>query len=316
MCYNIYLIEKAKFNLIVTKMKKKELFAISFLSILVFVSFANVSVAAPPSYVGVKTGDEFVWTTSLNIAGINATGVALFGLSNWTFMYEYFFEFMQNNTGVETPLIAGAGMKLVMTNVSDEIPHPYVPGLVGSGLYFDQYMAYEPNNWTLMVNSSGISSPMIYLIDPSLLNETNIMSAIYSTPIFLPIGFDYSTFVSVWSSMILLNPYLNGNVTVQVQGNGFRVTLNADYLGWVYSLMGSPFEIGTLSNAVLTARWNSNGVFDYGSIAYGGVTIATAQLQTTSTDEIPGFEIVTIIGVSLVSIVALVYIQRKKKSSN
>ncbi|MBA7531263.1 hypothetical protein ES705_23474 [subsurface metagenome] len=41
-------------------MKKKELFAISLLSILVFVSFANVSVAAPPSYVGVKIGDKFI----------------------------------------------------------------------------------------------------------------------------------------------------------------------------------------------------------------------------------------------------------------
>jgi hypothetical protein len=297
-------------------MKKKELFAVSFLSVLVLVSFANVSVAAPPSYVGIKTGDEFIWTASFNIVNLNATGVALFGADNWTLMYEYFLEFMQNGTGMETPLIAGAGMKFVMQNVSDEIPHPYTPGLYGSGVYFDQYVAYELDNWTLVSEAANYSNPMIYIVDPSLLNETNIMSAMMGMPIFLPIGFPFNTFITYWSSMIAANPYLNGNVTVQVQGNGFRVTLNPTYLAWVYSNMGSPFEIGTLSSAVLTARWNSNGVFDYGTLEYGGLTMATAQLVTSEDDLIPGFEVVTLIGVSLVSIIALVYIQRKKKLFN
>ena len=72
-------------------MKKKEIFAISMLSLLVFVSIANVSVAAPPSYVGVKNGDQFIWRASVNPTNLNLTAIALFGLENWTFMYEYFF---------------------------------------------------------------------------------------------------------------------------------------------------------------------------------------------------------------------------------
>ncbi len=62
----------------------------------------------------------------------------------------------------------------------------------------------------------------------------------------------------------------------------------------------------------MAARWNSSGVFDYGSITYGGLSITTAQIVPAD-DAIPGFEIVTIIGVSSVSIIALIYIQKKKK---
>jgi len=293
-------------------MKKKELFTISILSFLVFVSFTNISIAAPPSYAGVKTGDEFVWTTSLNMVNLNTTGIALFGLDNWTFMYEFFLEYMENATGMETPIITGAGMKIVMQNVSDELTHPFYPEFVASGLRFDQYLAYTPNNWILVTEAANYSSPMTYIIDPSLLNESNIWSGFGQMQIFLPIGFDFTMFVNVWSSRITANPYLNGNVTVQVQGNGFKVTLNAVYLEWVYSNMGVPFEIGTLSDAVLTARWNSNGVADFASLEYGGLPLATAQLVTSEDEGIPGFELVTIIGVSIVTLLAIIYVKRKR----
>jgi len=81
----------------------------------------------------------------------------------------------------------------------------------------------------------------------------------------------------------------------------------------MFNQMGAPFDIGTLSDAVMTFRWNSIGVFDYASLAYGGLTLATAQLVTTDDDIIPGFEIATIIGVSITTILAIVYIKRKKK---
>lgn len=294
-------------------MKKKESFAISLLSVLLFVSFVNVSVAAPPSYVGVKNGDEFIWTASLNLANLNATGIALFGADNWTFMYDYFLEYFENNTGIEFDFLAGAGMKAVMKNVTDEMPHPYMPGLIGSGLYFDYYMAYAEDNWTLMTEAANMISPMIFLIDPSTLNESTIFYGMsMGMPLFMPIGYNYSMFADEYQAMIEANPYSNGNVTIQVQGIGIKITLKATYLEFMFNQTGVPFEIGTLSDAVLTTRWNNIGVFDYGSFAYGGLTIATAQLVPTD-DLIPGYELVTVLGVSLVTIIALVYNKRKKK---
>jgi len=292
-------------------MKKKELGYISLLSILLFVSFANISVAAPPSYVGVKNGDELVWTASLNMANLNTTGSALIGADNWTFIYEYFLEYFENNTGMEFDGFVGAGMKAVMKNVTDEMPHPFYTGFSGSGLYFDYYVAYAANNWTLLTAAANMTSPMIFLIDPSGLNESTIMYGISGMPLVMSIGYNYALFAETYQTMIEATPALNGNISIQVHGNGFKITLKAVYLELMFDQLGAPFEIGTLSDAVLTCRWNSNGVFDYGSVAYGGVTLATAQL-VPSDALIPGYEIVTILGVSIVTIISIIYIKRKK----
>ncbi|MHA1499317.1 MAG: hypothetical protein ACTSRT_17450 [Promethearchaeota archaeon] len=291
-------------------MKKKELGYISLLSILLFVSFANVSVAAPPSYVGVKNGDELVWTASLNMANINATGIALIP-DNWTYIYEYFLEYFENNTGMEFDGFVGAGMKAVMKNVTDEMPHPFYTGFSGSGLYFDFYVAYAANNWTLLTEAANMTSPMLFLIDPSGLNESTITYGLSGMPLVMSIGYNYALFAETYQTMIEATPALNGNVSVQVHGNGFKITLKALYLELMFDQLGVPFEIGTLSDAVLTFRWNSNGVFDYGSIAYGGLTLVTAQLVVPD-DMIPGYEIVTFIGVSIVTLLAIIYIKRKK----
>ena len=310
-------------------MKKKELFVISLLSILVFVSLANVSVAAPPSYVGVKIGDEFIWTSSLNMANLNSSAIALFGEENWTYMYEYFLEFFENNTGMEFDFLTGAGIKAVITNVTDEMPYPYMsPGLNGSGIYFDYYIAYAANNWILVYNSTMDPYPMIFLINPSTLNESTIMYSMSGLPLFMPIGYNYSMFADFYQVIIESNPYMNGNMTLQVQGNGFKYVIKANFLEYMFDMMGAPFDIGTLFDAEMTFRWNNIGVFDYASLVYGGLTLATAQLVTTDDDDddvdpvddpvdsdvlIPGYELVTIIGISITTILAIVYTKCKKK---
>jgi hypothetical protein len=302
-------------------MKKKELLAISLLSILIFVSFSKVSVAVPPSYVGVKEGDEFIWTSSLNMVNLNASAIALFGEDNWTYMYNYFLEFFENNTGMEFDFLAGAGMKVVIQNVTDEMPHPYYPGMNASGIYIDYYIAYAANNWTLVAEAANFTNPMMFLIDPNTLNESTIMYGISGTPFIMPIGFNYSMFADVYQTMIESDPYLNGNITIQVQGNRFEVTLKAAFLAYMFDMMGAPFEIGTLSDAVMTFRWNNTGVFEYASLEYGGLTLVTAQLVTTENDDddddvddlIPGYGLVTILGVSLATFIALVYTISKKK---
>ena len=295
-------------------MKKKELFAISLLSILVFVSFANVAVAAPPSYVGVKKGDTYIWRASLNVVNLNATAIALFGEDNWTLMYEMFLEFYENSTGLEFDFLTGAGMKAVIQNVTDEI-YPMLPGVNASGVFFDFYIAYAANDWELMTEAANQTYPMVYFVDPSALNESTIMMGMTGMPIFMSKGFNYAMFVTWYQSMIATNPYMNGNLTIAVQGNGFKFTMNALFLEYMFNTTGAPFEIGTLSDAEMTFRWNSNGVLDRASLVYGGLTLATAWLETDDDGVIPGYELVTILGVSLATFIALVYTIRKKNIS-
>jgi len=294
-------------------MKKKELFAISLLSILLFVSFANVSVAAPPSYVGVKEGDEFIWKASLNVVNLNSTALALFGDENWTYMYNYFLEFYKNSTGMEFDFFKGAGIKAVIQNVTDEIPHPYATGVTGSGIYFDYYIAYAANNWTLKSEAANQTEPRVFMVDPSTTNETTIMYGVFGLPFFMPMGYNYSMFADIYQAILDYSPFTNGNVTFQVHGIGFKMTLKAVFLEWYYNMIGASFEIGTLSDVEMTCRWNSIGVFDYASLVYGDLTLATAYLETTDDGIIPGYELVTFLGVSLATLIALVYAMQKKK---
>ncbi len=292
-------------------MKKRELFFGLMLSILLLVSFTNVSVAAPPSYVGVKNGDEFIWTASLNVVNLNSTGSLLFGAAEWTYMYEYFLDYFKNTTHMDFDFLAGAGMKAVMVNVSDVIPHPYLP-FSGSGLYFDFYTASAANNWTLRSAAANMTYPMIFLIDPSSLNESTVLNVFSGTPLIMPVGFNYTMLAKGFQTMIATIPRLDGNMTVEVLGNGLKITMKQLYIEWMVNITMGPTELGTLSDVVMTARWNSIGVFDYGSVAYGGLTLATAQLMPTDEGLIPGYEIVTILGISIVTIIAIIYIKRKK----
>ena len=295
-------------------MKKKELFAISLLSILVFVSFANVAVAAPPSYVGVKKGDTFIWKASLNMANINTTAIALVGEDNWTYFYNYVLDAYENSTGMELDFFSGSVMKTVITNVTDEMPHPSMMLPVnGSGIYFDVYLAYSPNNWTLVSEGANYTYPMVFLVDPSALNETTFMYAFSGTPLFMPVGYDYSLAADYMQTMIASDPSTNGNMTFEVNGNGYKITLKAIFLESYYNMTGLPYELGPFLDVEINFRWNSIGVFSYASLVYGGLTIASVQLVTADDGLRPGYELVTILGVSLTTFIALVYTIRKKK---
>ncbi len=284
-------------------MKRKEKLAFALLSTLILLSFVNTSMAAPPSYVGVAKGDEFVWVPSVNMVNVNTTAIALIGEENWTIAYNMLVELYENDTGMDLGSFAGAGIKAVVKNVSDEIT--FAPGIFGSSLTMDIYTSAGHNNWTSVANSTAVT-----IYDPNSLNETTIMAGFGGVPLIMAKGFNYTMFTNWVSTNIAADPYLNGNITVQTQGTGFKVTLKTSYLEASINMTEMPFNF-TLSDVEFNVRWNSNGVFEYGSLVYGGLVLVSIQL-VPSNDLIPGYEIVTIIGVSIVTVLAIVYIKRKK----
>jgi len=288
------------------KMKRKEKIAIALFSSLILLSFVNISTAAPGSYIGVATGDEYVWVPTVNMANVNTTGIALFGLENWTFAYNMLLELYKNSTGMDFSSFAGAGLKVVVKNVSDEVE--VGPGVFGTALNFDLYTSSGNNNWTMMINNT-----IMGIYDPNSLNESTIMYAFGGIPLIMAKGTNYTMATNFFNTMITADPYLNGNVTVETQGNGFKITLLSNYLEALFNSSGAPFDIGTLSDVIFNVRWNLNGVFEYGEVVYGGLTIASIQLAPGD-GLIPGFEIATIIGVSIVTIFAVIYIKRKKNN--
>jgi hypothetical protein len=293
-------------NLIISveNMKKKEKLVIGLFSALIVLSFVNTSTAAPPSYIGVATGDVYTWVPSINMASVNATGIALFGQDNWTIAYSMLSELYKNGTGMDLGVFVGAGLRVTLTNVSDQIT--VAPGIYVSALTMDIEYSAGLNNWTMLVNNT-----MTGIYDPNSLNETTIVAAFGGIPFIMAKGFNYTMATNALNTIIAANPYTVGNMTVQTQGNGYKITLLASYLQAAFNSTGAPFNLGSLGNAVFNVRWNLNGVLEYGDLVYGGLTFASIQLVAND-DSIPGFEIVTIIGVSIVTIIAIIYIKRKK----
>ena len=285
-------------------MKRKEKLALVIFSTLILLSFVDTSMAAPPSFIGVATGDEYLWVPTINMVNVNTTGIALFGEENWTIAYDMLSELYENETGMDLGSFVGVGIKVAVKNVSDVIT--VAPGIFASELTIDISVSAGLNNWSMVVNNS-----VVPIYDPNSLNETTIMAGFGGNPLIMAKGFNYSMFTNFMSTEIAADPYLNGNITVQTQGVGFKITLKANYLSLMFNSSGAPFDVGSLGDAVFNTRWNSNGVFEYGSLEYGGLTIASIQL-VSSDDSIPGFEIATIMGVSIVTVLAIIYIKRKK----
>ena len=285
-------------------MKRKEKLALALFSTLILLSFVTPSMAAPPSYIGVATGDEYVWAPTINMVNVNTTGIALFGEDNWTYAYNMILELYENNTGMDFGTFSGAGIKIAVKNVSDEIT--VAPGIFASALTVDIHTSAGLDNWTLVANNT-----MIGIYDPNSLNESTAMAAFGGIPLIMAKGFNYTMMTNAFTTMITADPILNGNITVEVQGIGFKVTLKSNFLSALFNSSGAPFDLGSLGDAVLNVRWNSNGVFEYGSLVYGGLTIASIIL-IPSDELIPGFEIATIIGVSIITVLSIIYIKRKK----
>lgn len=288
-------------------MKRKEKLAIALFSTLIFLSFANSSMAAPPSYIGVATGDEYVWAPTINMVNVNATGIALFGEDNWTFAYNMILELYENSTGMDFGTFSGAGIKLAVKNVSDEIT--VAPGIFASAVTVDIFTSAGNNNWTMFANNTVFG-----IYDPNSLNETTIIYGFAGIPLIMAKGFNYGMMTTAFNTMITSDPYLNGNITILTQGMGFKITLKSAYIESSLNMSSLPFNF-TLGDVVFNVRWNLNGVFEYGSVEYGGLTIASI-LLVSSDDLIPGYEIVTIFGVSIVTILAIIYVKQKKNIKN
>jgi hypothetical protein len=293
-------------------MKTPKIYCLTIISVLLLFSVINVARATPPNYLGVKKGDEFIWRGSINMANINATAVTLFGADNWTYMYNYFTEYYKNETGDDFGLIGAPGIKMVIKNVTDEITGVYTGSLSGVGLLPDLYADNGNGTWQLMLNSSSFppGSFPFYVINPSSINETTFSYALTSEFV-IPIGLNFATIAGWWQTAMTANPIFNGNVTIAAEGYGLKITFMSKFFEWFLNYTGFPFNItGILSDADIHLRWNSQGVFEYGSIIYGGLTIATAQLETSAA--IIGYDLIILIGTSTLSIITIIYIYKKK----
>ncbi|MHA1986577.1 MAG: hypothetical protein ACW98D_08065 [Promethearchaeota archaeon] len=292
-------------------MKKTKILGITFISTLIILSLTNVSHAAPPSYVGISTGQSFTWVGTANIANINSTGISLLGQDNWTMIYSMLDEMVFNETGLNIGSLLAGGIKASIKNVSDEIS---MPPLSGAWVFAELSVSFQPGIWETLTDGS---TPTLVIVNPTGVDITNYHYALMgggAPPLFLPTGLDFNQLATWISSNISsLDPSMipiYNNVTVTALSDGLKATV----LGLIMSLNGStpPFPIPTFNNIDVEVRWNANGVFSSAKLDYGGLTLVSAELVPDGA-EIPGFILPIFLGAGAVGLVGAIILVKRKK---
>ncbi|MFX1278235.1 MAG: hypothetical protein ACFFA3_02390 [Promethearchaeota archaeon] len=272
-------------------MKKSRILLISVLGMFLFIPLSNYSTAAPPAYIGVQVGEEYKWTLRVNVDGYSA---------------------MITDMGQTVPpdismfeTMPSISMKGVVEYISDEI----------TGIVYD----YTIINMSILMNVPGYGwqSPMppgVYLPVIVLNNETSnyfndTMNAMETeTPpygfaipfMIVPQTLDWAAAVNGLGSLIDFFTGGTTGETIEQDGTGFKITIPSQMIN------------GTLMDQMLfTAHWNSKGVFDQGGLKYGGTNVMT--VNAASSEEIPGFDVITLIGVVGLSTAGIIYYIKKKK---
>ena len=289
-------------------MKKSKIIGLSLISALVIFSLTNVShAAAPPAYVGIDIGDSFEWVATANMANINSTAIGIIGAANWTMAYNLLDELIFNATGISIGSLLAGGMKVSVKNFTEEYPYMWGdPRHVQ--VFANLSISYVPGVWVPLVDDS-YPSFMIANIDD--INETSYLS-LMNMPLFMPLGVNFGQLASWITANITGVPPIYSNVTVTALSNGLRATVLGSFLEWAYTDMGSPFPITGLSNVVVEVNWNSKGVLSSASLAYGGLTLVSAELLGGA-DEIPGYLLPVFLGVGAIAIIGTISIIRRKK---
>jgi hypothetical protein len=298
-------------------MKKSKIIGLSLLTTLLIFSFANVSRAAPPDYVGVSGGQTYTWVVSANMANVNVTAISILGQDNWTIVYDMLDEMVWNSTHLNIGDFLGTAFRLQVHNVTDEVmvplpsPHPAFPG---AAVFGQISVAFQPGAWGPL---NPLSVPAAVVMDPANINSTNFMYFLAGggsgmVPLIMAKGFPYLT-VAPWMNAAFGSlPPLYNNMTLSGLSNGFNMTLLASFLEWGFTQSGIPLPLPTFSDINCIATWNSNGVLDLVSVSYLGLTLISIQLLPADA-EIPGFVIPVFVGVSAATILGVVSIIKRKK---
>ncbi|MFX1455447.1 MAG: hypothetical protein ACFFDB_08755 [Promethearchaeota archaeon] len=290
-------------------MKKSRIFGLSFVSLLLLFSLTNISNAAPPAYVGIKTGDSFNWVGTADMANVNSSAISLIGADNWTLTYNMLNEMIENETGLQIGSLLAGAARVNVKNITDEMPfYPFT----GVGVYAEILVSYEPGLW---MNLTDGSYPSMVILNPAGLNASNY-HYLMEASLFLPKGIDFSQ-LATWinANVSSIDPGilpLYNNLTVSALADGLKVTVLGDFFEWLLVNMSAPFPIPTIGDVELQVKWNENGVFSFAQLTYGGLALVTAQLIPGS-GEIPGFVMPIFLGASAIALVGAISIIRRKK---
>lgn len=273
-------------------MKKSLIILVCLLSFFFFLPFINFSTALPPDYIGVQVDEEYTWTLRVNantftdyatdmgqtvppeISMFETMGsVQLKGLVAWI-----------------SDEITGISYDYVIINMS---LYMMVPGYGWMDMpIYGEYLSV----FVLSNETSNYFNSTMHAMETEILPPTISFALPF---IIVPHNLDWTDAVQGLNDII--QEFTGGvtGMTLEEFGNGFKITIPAQIIG-SYAMQQMDF----------TAQWNDKGVFGQGQILYGGATMLSINVPES---EIPGYEIIILLGVLGVSTLGLIYYMKKRK---
>ncbi|KKM23189.1 hypothetical protein LCGC14_1617730 [marine sediment metagenome] len=288
--------------------KKNKLICVSVLCSLFLISAINVSNAAPPSWVGVSTGDTFTWRITVNvntalnlvedlgISGEIPPGITT-GLGN------------QEEVKLKVRILAVTdqmthiGVNYVNVSCMLSIILPETTTVEDVAEFGHIIVEYDPTNYTQE------------LFEVLGTNEEGMQSI---AGLFMPTDINWASFVTELNILTGMIPDFPSGIIITALANGASVTIPSGLIEQMLEeegLFGVEMQNMTLDDLEFSITYNDNGVLDTAEVIYGTDVLFELVLESVNGDgdEIPSYEISIVLITTIASTIGIIYYIKRKK---
>ncbi len=289
--------------------KKNKLICISLLCSLLFISTISVSTAAPPSWVGVSTGDTFTWRITVNV-DTALDVVDDLGLS----------EMIPSEITTELGDQEDVLIRVRVLDVTDQMTYHgvnYVNASCSLTLILPDTTTVEDitefGNIIVEFDSTNYTQKLFDVLG----SEEEGMEGI-AAGLFMPTDINWATFITEVNLLAAMIPGFPSGITITALANGASATIPSGVIGEMLGeegLMGLPMQNVNLAEIEFSITYNDNGVLNTAEVTYGTDVLFELVLESSGDGggEIPSYEIsIVLIATFGVTIGTIYYIKRKK----
>ncbi len=288
--------------------KKNKLICISLLCSLLFISTINVTTAAPPSWVGISTGDTFTWRITVNV------DTALDLADDLGFS-----EMIPSEITTELGDQEDVLIRVRVLGVTDQMTYHginYVNASCSLTLILpDTTTVEDVTEFGNIIVEFDSTNYMQELIDV-LGSEEEGMEGI-AAGLFLPTDINWASFIAEVNAVIAMMPEEFSELIITALANGGSITIPSGFIDEMLAeegLMGIEMQNMNLAEIEFSITYNDNGVLNTAEVLYGSDVLFTVALESGGDgDEIPSYEIsIVLITTAVATISVIYYIKRKR----
>ncbi len=303
-------------------MKKKLLIVSIVFSLLVMVPIISmVNAASTAEFTGVQE-QTYTWTATIDNTTLQA-------------MYDDFRVDLESAGALDEPITKKniSDMSVVGLNHRADV---YEVVLDKEGLAADNvtlvkfeanYSAGGQNIESLFWNYSATGMLNTYMLEnqtfrmpyPPLYNVSSMIPPVISWAMpnvpFVPSNTNWSAVVSamddILTQYVSLNPLVEAdNYTIAVSEKGVKVTYAKEFLDGSYSA----YTVNQNEAIEYTIQYDANGILSLIDVKYGETSaIKWTQGAAAPAPPIPGYGLITLLGISAVAMIGVIYLSKRKK---